>query len=147
MLWKVILWLSSLFLWAGSPLYSWCYSPATLKMNKKYLNFFWVFPQITRVMRSLSIKNNCRNASKNEKITIFKILGIFWGIFQKFWFLENFELWYGSIFLNETFSIDLSLILKNNQPELDGHGHDFMPNMPIFQKIFFSKMSPKSREF
>ena len=47
------------------------YSPATLKLNKKYLKFFWVFPQITRVMRSLSIKNNCRNASKNEKITIF----------------------------------------------------------------------------
>ena len=123
------------------------YSPATLKLNRKYLKFFWVFPQITRVMRSLSIKNNCRNASKNEKITIFLILGIFLGIIQKFWFLENFELWYGSIFLNETFSIDLSLILKNNQPELDGHGHDFMPNMPIFQKIFFSKMSPKSREF
>ena len=33
-------------------------------------------------------------------------MGIFWGSFQKFWFLENFELWYGSIFLNETFSID-----------------------------------------
>ena len=47
------------------------YSPATLKLNKKYLKFFWGFPQITRVMRSLSIKNNCRNASKNEKITIF----------------------------------------------------------------------------
>ena len=66
-------------------------------------------------------------------------MGIFGGIFQKFWFLENFELWYGSIFLNETFSIDLSLILKNNQPELDGHGHDFMPNMPIFQKKIFQK--------
>ena len=74
-------------------------------------------------------------------------MGIFGGIFQKFWFLENFELWYGSIFLNETFSIDLSLILKNNQPELDGNGHDFMPNMPIFQKIFFSKMVQKPREF
>ena len=47
------------------------YSAVRMKPNKKYLNFFWVFPQITRVMRSLSIKNYCRNASKNEKITIF----------------------------------------------------------------------------
>ena len=71
----------------------------------------------------------------------------FWnfrGIFHKFQFLENFELSYGSIFLNETFSIDLALILKNNQHELDGNEHHFMPDMPIFQKMFFfSKKNPK----
>ena len=42
-------------------------SAVRMKPNKKYLKFFWVFPQITKDMRSLSIKNNCRNASKNEK--------------------------------------------------------------------------------
>ena len=82
-----------------------------------------------------------------EKIAIFETLHVFKGIFQKFEFLENFELWYGSIFLNETFSIDLALILKNNQHELDGHEHHFMPDMPIFQKMFFSKKFLKSREF
>ena len=56
------------------------YSPATLKLNKKYLKFFWVFPQIIRVMRSLSIKNNCRNASKMKKLQFFK----FWAFFGYF---------------------------------------------------------------
>ena len=51
---------------------------------------------------------------KREKITIVEISHVVSGIFQKFQFLENFELWYGSIFSNETFSIDLALILKNN---------------------------------
>ena len=70
------------------------YSAVRMKPNKKYLKFSWVFTWITRVMRSLSIKNYCRNASKNEKITIFEVLGVFWGIFQKFWFWKilNFDM-------------------------------------------------------
>ena len=48
------------------------YSAVRMKPDKKYLNFFWVFPQITRVMRSLSIKNNCRNASRMKKLQFFK---------------------------------------------------------------------------
>ena len=47
------------------------YSAVRMKPDKKYLNFLGGFPQITKVMRSLSIKNYCRNASKNEKIPIF----------------------------------------------------------------------------
>ena len=58
-------------LYSGIFLQTMMYSAVRMKPDKKYLKFFWVFPQITRVMRSLSIKNNCRNASKNEKITIF----------------------------------------------------------------------------
>ena len=61
------------------------YSPATLKLNKKYLKFFWVFPQITRVMRSLSIKNNCINTSKMKKLQFFK----FWAFFEVFF--KNFD--------------------------------------------------------
>ena len=70
------------------------YSPATLKLNKKYLNFFGVFPQITRVMRSLRMKNNCRNASKNEKLQFFKFWAVF-GVFFKnfdFWKILNFDM-------------------------------------------------------
>ena len=74
------------------------------------------------------------------------ILKIFTSVLTHFVWGKNIEFQIFN-FLNETFSIDLSLILKNNQPELDEHGHDFMPNMPIFQKKIFSKMSPKYRKF
>ena len=90
-----------------------------MKSNKKYFEFFFVF--------YLNYKGyELSQYSKLLQKCIWK--------WKKLQCLENFELWYGSIFLNETFSIDLSLILKNNQPELDGHGHHFMHNMPIFQK-------------
>ena len=41
------------------------YSAVRVKPDKKYLKFFWVFPQITRVMRLLSIENYYKNASQN----------------------------------------------------------------------------------
>ena len=70
------------------------YSPATLKLNKNYSKIFGVFPQITRVMRSLSIKNNCRNASKMKKLQFFKFWAFF-GVFFKnfdFWKILNFDM-------------------------------------------------------
>ena len=65
-----------------------------MKPDKKYLKFFWVFPQITRVMRSLSIKNNCRNASKMKKLQFFKFWAFFGVLFKNFdfWKILNFDM-------------------------------------------------------
>ena len=119
----------------------------TWNQTKNILNFLGFLLKSQGLWAQSVFKTAAEMLLKMKKIAIFEILHVVRGIFQKFQFLENFELWHGSIFLNGTFSIDLSLFLKNNQPELDEHGHDFMPNMPIFQKKNFSKMSPKFREF
>ena len=112
------------------------------KIFEIFLGFYLIYMSY-EISQYLKLLQKC---CQNEKIKIFEILAVFWGIFQKFQFLENFELWYESILLNETFSKDLSSILKNNQHVLDEHGNHFMRNVPIFQNIFFSKMFPKSRE-
>ena len=109
----------------------------TWNQTKNILNFLGFLLKLQGLWAQSVFKTAAEMLLKMKKNTIFEILHVFRGIFQKFQFLENFELWYGSIFLNETFSIDLALILKNNQHELDGHEHHFMPDMPIFQKMFF----------